>query len=123
MGESIDPPSRLRVVSLHDRSGVLERVESQPGAIRPRFAPIADLKGGVAAGYEVLLSLGGDEAHAPRRWSAEVHAQRAGRLEGALVAAALAERERLPAGTLLAINVSAAGLRSPELRAVLADAG
>jgi EAL domain-containing protein (putative c-di-GMP-specific phosphodiesterase class I) len=123
MGESPDPSSHLRVVPLHDRSGLIERVESTPDAVRPRFAPIADLKGGVAAGYEVLLSVGGDEALAPSRWSQEVHLPLAGRLEAALVAAALAERERLPADALLAINVSAAALRSPELRAALDRAG
>jgi EAL domain-containing protein (putative c-di-GMP-specific phosphodiesterase class I) len=123
MGNPLDPPSRLRVVSLHDRSGVLERVEAHPEAIRPRFAAIADLKSGVAAGYEVLLSLGGDETHAPRRWADEVHPASVGRLEAALVDCALAERERLPTGTSLVVNVSAAGLRSFELREVLTDAG
>src|SRR4051812_14292073 len=119
MGESPDPSTRLRVVPLHDPSGVVERVETQPDAVRPRFAPIADLKSGVAAGYEVLLSIGGEEAFAPSHWSQEVHRQGAGKLEAALVAAALAERERLPADAHLAINVSAAGLRSPEMHAVL----
>lgn len=114
-------PSRLRVVPLHDRSGLLDRVEADPESIRPRFTPIADLKGGVAAGYEVLLAIGSDDAQAPRRWSQDVHAQFAGRLEAVLVSAALGERERLPAGVYLAINVSAAALRSPELGAVLAD--
>jgi EAL domain-containing protein (putative c-di-GMP-specific phosphodiesterase class I) len=123
MGDSPDPASHLRIVPLHDRSGLLERVESRPETIRPRFAPIADLKSAVTAGYEVLLSVGGDEAFAPCRWSREVHSQVAGRLEAALVAAALAERERLPADARLLLNVSAAGLRSPELRAVLAAAG
>jgi EAL domain-containing protein (putative c-di-GMP-specific phosphodiesterase class I) len=123
MGDSPDPSSRLRVVPLHDRAGLLERIDAEPDAVRPRFAPIADLRGGVAAGYEVLLSIDGDEAFAPRRWSEEVHSQVAGRLEAALVVAALAERERLPAGAHLSVNVSAAGLRSEELRAVLGHAG
>ncbi len=123
MGDSPDPSSHLRVVPLHDRSGILERVESRRDSIRPRFAPIADLEGGVAAGYEVLLAVGGEEALSPRGWSQKVHAQAAGRLESALVAVALAERERLPAEARLAVNVSAAGLRSPELRAALGDAG
>src|SRR3954469_23554357 len=123
MGDPIDPSSHLRVVPLHDRSGLLERVGSQPDSIRTRFAPIADLKGGVAAGYEVLLSVGGDEALAPRRWSQEVHTQVVGQLEAALVCAALTARERLPTDAQLAINVSAGALRSADLRSVLGDAG
>ena len=114
-----DPPTRLRVVSLHDPAGILERIEARPDAIRPRFATIADIARGSAAGYEVLLSLGGEQAAPPCEWSRDVHPQAAGRLEAKLVAVALAERERLPSGASLAINVSAAALRSPELGALL----
>ena len=39
MADFPDPASHLRVVPLHDRSGILERVESRPESIRPRFAP------------------------------------------------------------------------------------
>lgn len=113
----------LRVVALHDRSGVLERVLSRPELISPRFAPIADLGRGVAAGYEILLSLGGDDVLSPPGWSARVHVQTAGRLEAALVDVALAQRERLPADAFLMVGVSAAALRSDELPALLATAG
>jgi EAL domain-containing protein (putative c-di-GMP-specific phosphodiesterase class I) len=123
VSSSTDPPSRLRLVSLHDPAGILERVESRPDAIRPRFAAIADLARGGVAGYEVLLSLGGEEAEPPCAWSREVHPQAAGRLEARLLAIALAERERLPSGASLAVNVSAAALRSPELGEALAEAG
>jgi EAL domain-containing protein (putative c-di-GMP-specific phosphodiesterase class I) len=121
--DSLDPPSRLRVIPLHDRSGLLERIESHPETIRPRFAPLADLRRGVCAGYEVLLSIDGGEALSPRRWADELHSTSVGQAEAALTAVALAERERLPAGAQLLINVSAAGLRSQELRDVLANAG
>jgi EAL domain-containing protein (putative c-di-GMP-specific phosphodiesterase class I) len=117
-----EPASHLRIVPLHDPAGVMQQI-AQPDAIRPRFAAIADLAGGVAAAYEVLLSIGESEAHAPRRWAQEVGAADAGRLEAALVRAAIAERERLPADTQLFINASAGGLRSPEVRAALTEAG
>lgn len=120
-----DPSSAgaLRVVALHDRSGVLERVLSDPERVSPRFAPIADLGRGAVAGYEVLLSLGGDEVLSPPGWSARVHVQSAGRLEAVLVAVALAEREHLPPGAFVMVGVSAAALRSAELPALLAATG
>jgi EAL domain-containing protein (putative c-di-GMP-specific phosphodiesterase class I) len=118
-----EPTSRLRVVSFHDPTGVLEHVESRPDVVHPRFAPIADLTHGGAAGYEVLLSLGQERAAAPSDWSHEVHPSAAGRLESILLAAALNERDRLPHGAYLAVNVSAAALRSDEVAAVLGDAG
>ncbi len=108
---------------MHDPGGVVERVESQPEVIRPRFSPIADLARGGAAGYEVVLSLGGDENAPPRDWARQVHAEQVGRLEARLIEVALAERERLPVGAYLGVNVSAAGLRSEEVRALLARAG
>ena len=129
MSDHRPPPSlharsaRLRVVSPHDPGGILERVESGIDAIRPRFAPIASLKRGSTAGYEVVFSIGGDAIAAPREWSDDVHPTAAGRLEARLVACGLAERERLPSGAYLALNVSAAGLRSVELREVLGAAG
>ncbi len=118
-----DAHGRLHVVPMQDPGGIVARVESQPEAIRPRFSPIADLARGGAVGYEVVLSLGGDENAPPRDWARRVGAEQAGRLEARLIEVALAERERLPAGAYLSVNVSAAGLRSEAVRALLARAG
>ncbi len=118
-----DPPSHLRVVALHDRAGVADRLDAAPDALRPRFAPIADLKRGGAAGYEVLLGIDTDHAQSPADWARTLHPARAARAESRLVAGALAEREHLPAGARLGVTVSAAGLRSPEMRSVIAEAG
>lgn len=119
-----DTPPHLRVVSLHDRAGVADRIQSAPDAIRPRFTTIADLKHAGAAAYEVLLSIDADEARSPAAWARLVHhPAESGRAEAALVACALAERERLPAGTRLMVTVTADGLRSDEMAAALAAAG
>lgn len=117
-------PPHLRVVSLHDRAGVAKRIAAHPEAIRPRFDAIADLKNGVAAGYEVLLTVDADDdPQSPAGWSRAVHPGEAACTEAVLLGAALAERERLPAGTRLAITVSTAGLRSPQMGKVLDEAG
>ena len=119
------PPnsSRLKVVSLHDRGGLLERLEAEPALIQPRFHTVADLRRGMPVGYEAVLSVGGDEALPPHEWSARVHRSVAGRVEAHLVRATLAARERLPDGAYLAVDVSAAALLSQELPEVLAAAG
>jgi EAL domain-containing protein (putative c-di-GMP-specific phosphodiesterase class I) len=115
--------SHLRVVDLHDPAGTLGRLEADPGSLRVAFSPLADLGRGVVAGYEVLVGAPGEAPAAPRRWSDDVHPDAAGRLESVLVRRALAERERLPAGTFLLVTVSSAGLRSAELVQAIRDAG
>src|SRR3954451_11310682 len=105
---------RMRVVDLHDPTGLLAEVERRPGAITTHFCPVADLRRGTAAGYEVLLGVGSREPTGPRTLSQQVHSQAAGRLEAHLVRRALAERERLPEHAFLMINVSTPALRSVE---------
>ncbi len=116
-------PTPLRVVSLHDPAGILDRVENRPESVRTRFAAIADIARGGTAGYEVLLAVESDAAAPPSAWSREVHERSAGRLEAGLLRIALGERAGLPAETWLAVNLSAAAIRSPEVGAVVADAG
>ena len=118
-----EPPSHLRVVPLHDPSGIAKRIAADPESIRPRFGAVADLKRGIAHGYEVLLAVDSDDAKSPAAWARTVHPGEAACVEAAFVGVALAERERLPADTRLAITVSASGLRSPQMDTVLADAG
>ncbi|MEA2296870.1 MAG: hypothetical protein QOE86_4509 [Solirubrobacteraceae bacterium] len=114
---------RLRIVDLHDPSGLLARVEQRPEAVSTHFCAVADLRRGVAAGYEVLLGMDDRAPASPHAWSQQIHARSAGRLEARLVRRALAEREHLPQNTFLMVNVSAAALRSSELQAVLEQAG
>lgn len=114
---------RLRVVDLHDPSGLLARVEERPDGLTVAFCAVADLRRGIAAGYEVLVGVGDHEPQSPHAWSQDVHARAAGRLEARLVRRALAEREHLPANTFLMVHVSATALRSPELKRVLEDTG
>ncbi|MEA2169489.1 MAG: hypothetical protein QOF76_2789 [Solirubrobacteraceae bacterium] len=118
-----NPDHPFRVVSLHDPAGLGTRIAARPDLVRPRFAPIADLRRGGVAAYEVLLAFDGDRAASPRERAAELHAQAAGPLEAQLLAIALTERARLPSGALLAVNVSGAALRSPEVGAALTAAG
>ena len=119
MSPSLDPTSRLRSVPLHDPSRLAERVLAEPDAARPRFSAVADLSAGLAVGYEGLLSVGDDGTRSPAHWGARVHPTQAGAVEAALTAVLLAEREQLPAGARLMVNVSAAALRAAELRATL----
>ena len=110
------------MVSLHDRSGVLERLERGP--VELRFNAIADLKRGVPAGYEAVFCLGdGGDPHSPHAWSQQVHVQAAGAVEAKLLTRTLAAREQLPDNTFLAVDVSAQALLGEEVSAVLRDAG
>ena len=117
------PGGHLRVVELHDPAGLVSRVEAQPEAVTTHFCAVADLKRGVAAGYEVLVGVDGRDPVAPHVVSREVHRRSAGRLEARLLARALAERPHVPANAFLMVNLSAAALRSPEVSSTLAEAG
>ena len=119
-----DPvPSHLKVVSLHDRSGIASRLADDPAAAVAWFQPIVDLKRGDAAGYEVLFDVGGGEPQPLRAWSQDVHPRQAGAVEGPLLKAALATRDRLPSGCFLAISLSAHGVLSDAVGDALAAAG
>ena len=98
-------PDRLKIVSLHDRDGVLERMRSEP--VRPVFSPIADLTRGTAVGHEVLLRVGEGLPASPRGWANAVHPLNAGEIEARLVTAALEARARIGEGRMFALGVSA----------------
>jgi EAL domain-containing protein (putative c-di-GMP-specific phosphodiesterase class I) len=118
-----DRPPNLQVVSLHDPTGVAARVAAEPGLVRPRFSPVADIRRGGVAGYEVLLAVGDGQPRAPAEWATELHAQVTGPFEARLLEVALAERERLPTGATLCVNVSSVALHSAAVAAVLESAG
>lgn len=120
--------SHLKVVSMLDRGGISERLAADPASATARFLPVVELERGEAAGYEVLFGFhdgdgGVDEPQAPRAWSRGVHPRQAGAVEGPLLRTALAARGGLPAGCFLAVSLSAHGVLSDEIAAVLAAAG
>jgi EAL domain-containing protein (putative c-di-GMP-specific phosphodiesterase class I) len=117
------PRSHLRVVDLRDPSGLLDRIEAQPEALRVLFTPVADLSRAVAAGYEAVVAFQGGDPAAPRSFSDPLHPATAGRMEAPLVRRILQVRDQLPGSAFLMVNVSAPALCSPELPAVLAEAG
>lgn len=116
-------PSHLKVVSMLDRSGLAERLAANPAGAVPWFEPIVDLRRGEAAGYEVVIDFEDGGAQAPRAWSQGVHPRQSGAVEGPLLEKALAARERLPTSCFLAVSLSAHGVLSEEVAAVLASAG
>ena len=91
--------------------------------MQPLYQPIADLRRGTPAGYEVLLSIDGGEPAPPHEHSRTVHSNIAGRVEARLVAAALAALPEVPEGALLAVDVSAHAMLSDELPAALRASG
>jgi EAL domain-containing protein (putative c-di-GMP-specific phosphodiesterase class I) len=117
-------PHRLRVVPLHDRGGLADRLARDPASVSVRFNAIADLKRGAPAGYEAVFCIGDDgPALSPHAWSQQVHVQAAGAVEAQLVERVLAARAKLPDSTFLAVDVSAQALLGEQLPAVLEAAG
>ena len=120
---SADDPRHLRVVSMLEGGGVLERIRGGADRLVAEFDPIVDLQRGVIAGYEVLLSLDGSVPASPRDWSQAAHVQHAGRIESRLVATALRARDRMPEQALLVLAVSTQALVTEEVAAALTEAG
>jgi EAL domain-containing protein (putative c-di-GMP-specific phosphodiesterase class I) len=81
----------------------------EPGAIRPVFQPILDLRTGELTGYEALARF--PDGGRPDLWFARAH--RAGRgleLEAAALRAALAAAHDRPADSYVAVNLSPTAL-------------
>jgi EAL domain-containing protein (putative c-di-GMP-specific phosphodiesterase class I) len=103
-------PARTR----EDIAAVLERDE-----LTPVFQPVVDLRTGLVAGYEALARFTRGQRRNVGEWFEEAHRHGMGlRLEAHAAAAALAVQRR-PFGSFLALNVSASGLVSADLQAVL----
>ena len=80
---------------------------ADPREPRLVFQPIADLRRGVVAGYEVLSRFSGPPHATPDVWFAEADRLGLGaRLEAKVVRAAAASRATLPANCFLAVNLS-----------------
>ena len=86
--------------------------------------PIVDLQLGEVVGYEALARFGSGRNRLPGPWLS--HARDTGdlaALEALLLRTALDQRESLPTGTFLSVNVSPHLLASAKVRAVLRTAG
>jgi PAS domain S-box-containing protein len=91
--------------------------------LRIVFQPIVELASGEVVGFEALSRFTSSPSRPPNEWFAD--AQTAGlgvELELHALRIALAERERMPVGTYLSLNVSPQTAMSPKLLDVLADA-
>jgi EAL domain-containing protein (putative c-di-GMP-specific phosphodiesterase class I) len=93
----------------------------RPGAVRPVFQPIVDLRRGVVCGYEMLARFVGPPEASPDVWF-----RRAGEhgmaieLEAKMVKVGLEARESLPDNCFLTINLDPASLPDPQVQAALA---
>ncbi|WP_051472214.1 EAL domain-containing protein [Patulibacter minatonensis] len=108
-----------------DWSRALDLVGCPDGPVRLAFQPIADLRRGVVAGYEVLarFDLDGYPPY-PLPWLAAAEREhRLGDLERAILAKALRVRPQLPANTFLSVNVSAGVMLETATSEVLAAGG
>jgi EAL domain-containing protein (putative c-di-GMP-specific phosphodiesterase class I) len=101
--------------SEEQRNEVLRLLRADDGIV-PAFQPIVDLRSGEVAGYEALARFPGDTGERPPNvWFAQAHRCGLGaQLEARAAEAALATRDRAPAG-YLSVNLSPAALRAEEL--------
>jgi EAL domain-containing protein (putative c-di-GMP-specific phosphodiesterase class I) len=91
-------------------TGVLES-----GGPTMALQPVFDLRRDRVDGFEALARFGGDTDWTPDRWFAEAATVGLGpQLEAAAVASALRLLPRLPDGTTLGVNVSAAALAASD---------
>jgi EAL domain-containing protein (putative c-di-GMP-specific phosphodiesterase class I) len=108
--------------ALPARSDVLE-VLSGPDRLRVHLQPVVDLLSGATWGYEALARFPGHPQPGPRAWFST--AGRAGwgqALETVALCGALDVLDRLPAGTLLTVNLSPGSLLRADVRDLLLDA-
>ncbi len=93
----------------------------RPGAVRPVFQPIVDLRRGVVCGYEMLARFVGPPEASPDVWF-----RRAGEhgmaieLEAKMIKVGLEARESLPDNCFITINLDPASLPDPQVQAALA---
>jgi EAL domain-containing protein (putative c-di-GMP-specific phosphodiesterase class I) len=88
------------------------------------YQPVIDLQRGVVVGYEALARFAGPPHAGPGRWFTEArHEGLAARLEAVVLAQTLGRRPSLPAGCVLAVNVSPTALPSRDVQTVLRRAG
>ena len=118
-----DAPAALKVVSLFDRGGLVERLRTQRDQLSCAFRPIVDIKRGTVAGYEALVALGDGEPLSPRGWSVQAHEAQAAEVESAILPLALSARKKLPNAAFLLVTVSGPAVASGALDEVFSAEG
>ncbi len=101
----------------------LDRVAGDPSLILPHFQPIVDLGTGRVVGYELLTRFRELSGESPAEWFAAAHRLgRAASLDASILRIATAHLTSLPADLFLSVNLTAAGVVSDEVEAVLSNA-
>lgn len=92
----------------------VRRAISEPGAIRPVFQPIVDLRRGLVCGYEMLSRFAGPPEGPPDLWFRQAGALGLRvELEAKALEVGLDSRDALPPNCFLTINVNPASLGAP----------
>ena len=101
----------------------LDRVASDPSLILPHFQPIVDLGTGRVVGYELLTRFRELSGESPVEWFAAAHRLgRAASLDASILRIAAGHLTSLPADLFLSVNLTADGVVSDEVEAVLSNA-
>ena len=112
-------PRHVVALSLVEQRREVEAMLATAAPIAPVFQPVMEVATGRVAGYEALARFAAPWERPPHLWFAQAHRCGLGRrARGARDRAALAVADR-PAGTFLALNVSPAGLLTPEVDGAL----
>jgi EAL domain-containing protein (putative c-di-GMP-specific phosphodiesterase class I) len=100
----------------------IDRAAAEPGALRPAFQPIVDLRRGVVTGYEMLARFSGPPERSPDVWFREAdHFGRRVELEAMMVRAAVEALDALPPNCFLTVNVDPTSLREAPIQRALAE--
>jgi EAL domain-containing protein (putative c-di-GMP-specific phosphodiesterase class I) len=114
-------PSFLIAATYDEWPEAISRVLTEPGAARPAFQPIVDLRRGVVTGYEMLARFEGPPERSPEIWFSE--AERFGRrveLEAMMVRAGVEALDALPPNCFLTVNVDPTSLPEAPIQRALA---
>ena len=108
-------PRHVVALSLVEQRREVQAMLATAAPIVPVFQPVMEVATGRVAGYEALARFAAPWDRPPHLWLAQAHRCGLGAvLEARALQAALAVADR-PAGTFLALNVSPAGLLTPEV--------
>src|ERR1700761_393159 len=114
--EESGPEETSRVL---DWDAAVRRVISEPGALRPAFQPIVDLRRGVVCGYEMLSRFAGPPEESPDVWFREAEAMGLRvELEARALEAGLESWATLPTDCFLTVNIDPVSLGEARIEGV-----